>query len=288
MSDAFIDELKNNISLIIPTSSGIVEKIFQAINNEKSHASDVVKILDHDPPLTAKILQVANSAFYGSYTAIDSIQRAIVILGFNSVVEIIKKTTITHHFLGAQGYSNGLWLHSVGTAKAAQLISKRLNNDRADVTYTTGLLHDIGRIQLALFFPEKYDKVVQLASEKKCRIILAEQKVLKIDHCTIGKILCAEWKLPEDISDGIVFHHDPIEAPKGSQIQTRIVSLADYMCRKAEIGNPGDEIIPEPSSATLAILGSKSKEIEKIFDEIFQELLESKDDIEVFFAGMNE
>ena len=181
---------------------------------------------------------------------------------------------------------SGLWVHSVGTAKAAQLISKKMNYKDDGVTYTIGLLHDIGRIMLALYFPEQYFQIVQLASEKNCHIILAEQKVLGTDHCMIGKILSETWRLPENITSTIFFHHEPLSAPDDIQLNARFVNLGDHMCRKACIGNPGDEVVIEPSNAILHTLGSEPDEVQNVFEEIFQEFLELKADIEGFYAGM--
>ncbi len=286
----FIDEVKNTIESNLPASSGIIGEVIKTIYDQSSSAADLTDIIERDPSLSAEIIKISNSAFYSSISSIDSIKRAIVVLGFDTIKEIVTTVTTLKYFFSSEDSfaidRSGLWLHSVGTAKASQLISKKLNYEKSEVTYTVGLLHDIGRILLALYFPEKYIQIIQLASEKKCRIILAEQKVLKTNHCILGKMLCELWGLPENITSAIFFHHEPLLAPKDSQFNARFVNLGDYMCRKAGIGNPGDDLIIEPSSAILHTLGSKPDKIQNMFDEIFQELLELKDDIEGFYSGM--
>ena len=96
----------------------------------------------------------------------------------------------------------------------------------------------------------------------------------------IGKILCEYWGLPENITDAIYNHHEPLLAQKSDQIHSRLVNIGDYICRKAEIGDPGDEVVLRPSNAVLYTLGSDPGKIDKVLDDVYQEFLELKDDIE--------
>ena len=290
MPPEFIEEVKRRLKSNLPTSSGIVGEVIKVIYDQSSNAGDIAAIIERDPPLTAEIIKVANSAFYGSTSEITSIRRAVVTLGFDTIKELVTTvTTVQYLFdpaIGSELDRSGLWLHSVGTARASQLIAKNLGFDRPDLVYTVGLLHDIGKILLALTFPRQYTKVIRLAREKQTRIILAERKVLNTDHCMIGKVLCDLWSLPEEISAAIFYHHDPMMTPKGSQMLARYVSIGDYICRRARFGNPGDQLVMEPSPAVMHTLGAREDIIETRFNEIFNEFMASKDEIESFFAGM--
>ncbi len=138
----------------------------------------------------------------------------------------------------------------MGTAKAAQLISQQIGEERPEIAYTVGLLHDIGEILLALSFPGHYNQVIQFAAEKNCHIILAERELLNTDHCMIGKLLCDIWGLPEIIQSALTYHHEPMKNPEYSMLAC-IVSLADTICRKSQIGNPGDKVIPKPQKELI-------------------------------------
>ena len=290
MAHGFIEEVKNTVSSTLPTSSGIVGEVIKIIYDQSSSAADLSEIIERDPPLTADIIKVANSAYYGASKKINSIKRSVVTLGFDTIKELVTTVTTVRYLFSSKIASeidrSGLWLHSVGVAKAAQLISLKLNLERPDVVYTVGLLHDIGKILLALSFPEHYNSVVKLAAEKKCRIILAEHKLLNTDHCMIGKILCDIWGLPQEISSSIFYHHEPLINNESSQLLTRLVNLGDYMCRKAGIGNPGDETVSEPSSAVLHTLGNKPDKINETFNAIYNEFLKSREEIEGFYSGL--
>lgn len=291
MAPEFIEEVKRVINTSLPTASGIISEVIKIIYNKSSNASDLATVIERDPPLTAKILKVANSAYYGAGSTINSLQRAIVVLGFDTIKEITTSVSVVHYLFRTVQKDDidrpGLWIHSVGTAKAAQFISEKIGKERPEVAYTVGLLHDIGKILLALSFPEHYNRVIMLAAEKKCRIILAERKLLNTDHAMIGKILCDIWSLPEEISSSIFFHHDPMESTPGAQMLARMINMADYMCRMAQIGNPGDQTIYEPSKATWAILGLSNDKIELNYKIIFKKLTDSREEIEGFFHNID-
>jgi len=291
MAHQFIDEIKRAIETSLPASSAIVGKIIQAIHNQSTSAKDIAAIIEHDPPLTAKLLKVSNSAYYGSSSTITSLQRAVVVLGLDTLRELVTTISVINSLSAADDNSDidriGFWYHSVGTAKACQMITEITRIERSDVAYVVGLLHDIGKILLTLSFPEQYVKVIKLAEIKQTRIILAERRLLNTDHTMIGKILCNMWGLPEDISTAILYHHDPMEVPRGSQKLARIVELGDYMCRKAKIGNPGDDATPQPSRATLALLGPSDEKVKENFMKVFRALYESKQEIEEFFGTLD-
>ena len=290
MVNKFIDEVKRVIESSLPASSAMGARVIQVIIDQSSNARDVAEIIEHDPSLTINILKIANSAYYGSSTTIYSIKRAVVVLGFDTIKELISTVSFVSCFKKDKNSFGdditGLWYHSVGTAKACQFISKKTFVERPDLAYIAGLLHDIGKIMLALYFPEHFKNVIELAAEKKTRIILAEHKILNTNHTMIGNLLCDLWALPENISTAILHHHDPTGCEKDSQKLARIIELGDYMCRKAQIGFPGDEKTIQPSHATMDLLGSRPDLIENNFKWILDKLNESKYEIEEFFREL--
>lgn len=290
MSINFINELKNAISSNIPTSSNIIGEVVKTIYDKSSSVADLADLIERDPPLSARVLKTANSAYFGSSVTINSIKRAIVILGFDIIKELTTTVSVVHYFFNNPQNPEidlpGLWKHSVGTAKAAQIVSQKINQERPEVVYTIGLLHDLGKIILAISFPDYYKKVLQLVKEKNYRIILAEQKILNTDHCMMAKILCDSWNLPEELSAAIFYHHDPMMTPQGSQVLARLVNVGDYICRKAKIGNPGDDTLTEPSKAVMSFFGTTTEKINENIDPIYQEFIKSRADIEGFFLNL--
>ncbi len=287
MAVGFIEELKREISDKLPTSSGIIGEVGRVIAEPSSSANDLAEILKRDPTLTARILKISNSAYYGSAGTINSLQRAVVVLGFEKIKQMVFTTTVAQNFFAVEAEDDidrkGLWLHSVGAGTAAELITQEMRIERPDLAYTVALLHDIGKILLALLFPRRYQKIIAMAYEKRCRIILPERKILNVDHAMVGKTLCESWNLPDSISTAILYHHAPMELPRGSQNLAQIVNLADYMARKAGIGDPGDPTVIKPSPAIVSILGTKRDTLNGNFRKIYSTLVQQKNDIEIFF-----
>ena len=291
MPPRFMNELTEAIKTGLPTDTTIIGVVIKTIYNQKSSANDLAQVIERDPPLTAKILKAANSAFYGSATTINSLRLAVVILGFETIKELVTAVTMSQFFFGSNLKSGinrrGLWIHSVAVAKAAHIISTRLGIGRPDVVYTAGLLHDIGKIVLTILFPEHYDRVVSLAISKNCRIILAEQRLLNTNHCMVGKVLCELWNLPEDITNTVFSHNDLLDATGEDYQLIRIIHLSDIIARVAGIGDPGDKIVPVPSRAALSLLGSSQERIQMNYQAVLSELEAARPDIEGFFSELH-
>jgi len=292
MPPRFIEELKESIQTSIPTDSSIIGKVIKTLYTPDASANDLAQVMERDPPLTAKILKAANSAYYGSTSSVNSLKRAVVTLGFETIKELVGAVSVSHFFFETdpkvKGINRkGLWIHSVAVARAAQIIANRVGLGRPDVVYTVGLLHDIGKIVLTIMFPEHYKRVVSMAATKRCRIILAEQRLLNTDHTMVGKVLCDLWNLPEDISNAIFSHHDPAEKSSDDLQLVRLIHLSDILARSLSIGDPGDTVVPEPARSALSLLGTSQDRITMNYQASLAELELAKPEIDGFFSDLN-
>ncbi len=287
MSYDFIKEIKDSISTNIPSSSIITRQVLKKIHDRSSNANEIVEIIQYDPPLTARILRIANSTYSRAASKINSLERAVVTLGFETIREIVSTTAVSNYFTGAKTQNDldikGLWFHSVGTAKASKIIAEKLGYEQLDVVYTVGLLHDFGKFILISDYPQNYSKAINYCKINKCQIIHSEQNIFNLDHTMIGNILCDIWKLPEKITEVMLYYHDPAEIPEEKRKLAQIINLGNHICRKAEIGNPGDDQIPELSEDTLELLGEEPDEINENYNVLFEKISNQKLHIEYFF-----
>lgn len=285
----FIAELDQKISESIPTASSILGEVTKTIYDPRSSAQDLADIIERDPPITAKTIRVANSAYYGTTSRVNSLKRAIVTLGFDTVKEIVTSIAMVHYFFDPKHKSEvnrvGMWLHSVGTAYAARMIANKTKRERPDVAYTVGLLHDIGKIVMVIAFPEMYTQAVRYAHENKLYVFSAERKLMNIDHSMVGNLICGKWNLPEAITDAITYHHRKDAQTEHSEL-VKIVRLADILARKADIGDPGDWIVPEPNITDMDILGASIRDRMKNFNDLLSNLCGKKNEIGGFFSNM--
>jgi putative nucleotidyltransferase with HDIG domain len=209
---------------------------------------EVVKLLRMDPALSAEILRVSNSPLYGLSRLVDSVSHAVVVLGGDAVKRLALTVALgrfTQSFMKHRGLRR-CWEHSVACALIAEEMAEFAGQAR-DRAYTTGLLHDVGRLALLACYPNEYENLLAVASENDFDFRMTEKKLFEIDHCSAGHWLCRSWNLPPDMTEAIACHHQPGPAP-GSL--TSLVAVSDELA--AALGYGTVELKNEPRLPDLA------------------------------------
>lgn len=232
-----IDVSKNSeISSIKET----ITNILQIINDPVSGAKDLKEIIEVDPPLTVKLLKLANSAYYAPTNPITGIQEAIVTLGFDAVRELAISQKVCQLFANSDtfhGYSRlELWKHCLAVAILGKLIYRREFRKKGDDIYVCGLLHDLGLIVLDQFNHDEFQNVLSNFTKDNKNLTEVEDNILKYNHAEIAMNLCLEWEIPEDITYAIGFHHKPGEVDEEYEFITRTLYVANYVIQENKIG----------------------------------------------------
>ncbi len=224
----------------ISSIKSVVSGIIQLINDPRSTAKDLKDIIQVDPPLSAKILRISNSAFYSPQSKIDEIEKAVIWFGYNSVKELglrQKTCEIFGNNDSIEGYRRSeLWAFCVGVAMFAKLIYRREFRKRGEVIYAAGLLHKIGLIAEEQFLRKAFTKILKVVNKKKVSLFDVEEKVYGFTHATLGEHIARNWLLPEDMIYSIGYHNKPYDAPKEYFMQVATLYVASIMCHFAEIG----------------------------------------------------
>ncbi len=221
--------------LDLPSLPMVVSKIVELVDNPKTNAATLSRLIATDPGLTARMLKLANSAFYGFPRRIGTINLAIVVLGFNTVKDLgvssslVDRFNISHEVTGFD--MTGFWEHSIGTAIAARMISREGNYRVVGEAFVTGLLHDIGRLVIVRYLPQEFTEIQRLQEKKDYLLWEAEKEILGLCHAEIGGLLTRRWNLPEQIVDAIRYHHQPLLEEELSQL-TAITYFADFLTRR--------------------------------------------------------
>ena len=255
----------------LPTLPRSILKITELINNPKSSARDLARVISDDHILTARLLRLVNSAFYGFPQRISTVTSAIVLLGFDSIRNLLLTTSIFSLFSDRKKKiklkREELWDHSIGCAVAAKVIGTYLRYERIEELFVSGLLHDIGKIIEILYLPGNFVKIDSIVEDEGILIINAEERVQGYTHADIGKLLAERWNLPSKIVAVIAHHHEPFRTEIFRK-EASIIHFADILCRALSFGSGGDDKIPLIDSNIFDLLGLSFTDIEPIINDI--------------------
>jgi putative nucleotidyltransferase with HDIG domain len=261
----------------LPTLPRTVLKITELVNDPKSSARDLSRIITDDQVLAARLLRLVNSSFYGFPQRISTITGAIVLLGFDAIRNLLLTTSVFDLFRNRKNGSfirqEQFWDHSLGCAVGAKILGNHLRYDKVEELFVSGLLHDIGKIVEMIFLPDAFKEIVKLVKAENILMIAAEERILGYRHPEVGKLLAEKWNLPPKLSSVISHHHQPSEAGR-FVFEAAIVHLADILCRSLNIGYGGDAKMPALDKAAWNLLRIRSQAIESILAEINREFNE--------------
>lgn len=259
----------------IATLPEITVKVVELVENPKSTAQDLHKVISMDPALCSRILKVVNSSFYGLPGQIGSINRAIVMLGLNAVKNIAIAASLAKLFRGGDltptFSARELWTHCNTTAAAGRIIANSLKMGLSDEAFLAGLIHDIGIMVEMQYDRNKLIEVLRKvgADEKGVPtgdFVEAENAVFGASHEEFGAALCEKWKFPKSFSFVSGFHHKPMQLPAETRTLTALIHIADRFAADMGAGFRQDlvstAIAPEILD-TLKITGDRLEELRK-------------------------
>ena len=258
----------------VPTLEGVLEKIKPLMDSSNTGVEDIANIISADQVLSAKILRVVNSVFYGFPGRISSLRHALIILGFDAVKGLILSTSVFDAMLAGGFY--GLWEHSMGCAVTAGVIARKIRDPNPEEISIAALLHDIGKVIIKTELPEESSHIDETVKEKQISTYDAEREILGFDHTTVGKWLCQGWNLPDKLSDPITFHHEPNLSPSAKR-QTAIAHVANVFVRAIGFGFGGDNLVPLMNTAAWEMLDLSDSLVKEIVKEMDGKLEDAED-----------
>jgi len=231
----------------LPTLPATYQKLVECLKSPNADMDDVAQIIARDPSMTARLLKVVNSAYFGLAKPVADVARAGALLGLDRIMALVLGQGI---FSGGEapqvrGFSlEKLWAHSVATATAAHRIAIEENMDKEQVAaaFLAGMLHDIGKLVLAIGMPNEYARVIELTHDKPGACREVETLELQASHTDVGAYLVGRWGLPNTIAEAIAFHEDP-EQSTGEFGLAGIVHVADRIAHHPDAADPRSELL---------------------------------------------
>lgn len=224
----------------ISTLPEITIKIIETVENPKSTARDLHQIIKNDPALSAKILKVVNSAFYGLPGKIGTVDRAIVLLGLSAVKNIAIAASITRLFKGMQltqeFSAKDLWTHSLAVGVASRMLHKQIHKHGGDDLFLAGLIHDLGILMIRQAFPERLVEIINRVMKTGEDYCAVETEILGTDHQAFGAGLGTKWKFPRQLRAAMGYHHKTDQLAEDSRTLAQVIHLADVLCCCGRLG----------------------------------------------------
>jgi HD-like signal output (HDOD) protein len=259
-------------------------KINDAVNNPRSSTKEISEIISGDPGLTSRLLRLVNSAFYGFPSKIETVSRALLMVGTQQMRDLALATSVMSLFKGIPGHlvsMESLWRHSVACGLAARVLATvRQNEVNAELLFTAGMIHDIGRLVIYKKIPETAQEMILRCRDSKEPLYLVEKEVLGFDHSDLGRMLAQSWNLPPSLKEVLAYHHFPLEA-RLYPIETCVIHIADYIAHAIQLGDSGEQYIPpleegvwELADIPASVLSSASDQLRNEFEDVVQSLWE--------------
>ena len=198
----------------MPSLSTTAAKVLQVCNTPSPAPNDVNRVISLDPVLAGKVLKLINSAYYARRNKITSLTRAIIMLGINTIKNLVLSTAVvncvTNSAISRTIDMTAFWSHSIQVGVTARLISKKMGILAQDQEFffLAGLMHDLGKIPMNSQFPDIYDRIQEIHHTELCDICPVEKQLLGLTHCDVGQMIVEKWDLGDEIAAAFTRHHD--------------------------------------------------------------------------------
>ncbi len=225
----------------LPVLSNVVTQVLKLADDPNASPRMLEKIIERDPALTAKILRVGNSSFYGM-SQVNSIGRAISVLGMNTIRSLVIGVAY-QQILGTKTSSQKFdkmvfWKHSLAVAVGSRILMKIKQPLKSEELYVAGMMHDVGLLVLDKFAPQELDNALKVSQADRIPLHIAEQATHGFDHAEIGYLLAEKWKLNSLIANAIRYHENPNE-DSTTLLSTQVVAAANNLAYQCGFPNVG-------------------------------------------------
>ncbi|MBX3118772.1 MAG: HDOD domain-containing protein [Fimbriimonadaceae bacterium] len=263
----------------LPVLPQVVSSVIKLADDPNSSPKAMEAIIERDAGITAKILRVANSPYYG-FSHVSSIGRAISVLGLSTIRSLV--TAVAYQQLISSRASSQnfckleFWRHSLAVATGSRILAKIKNPSKAEELYSAGILHDVGMLVLERFSPAEFDSAIKNSHTDLMPIHEVENFMFGFDHAQVGGLLAEKWSLPPVMSHAIHYHHSVGDDPQYKET-TAIVSIANTMAHQCGFANNMPKLEARYDETALELLGLPEGQLEVIKNVMIQEIERAQD-----------
>ena len=257
----------NERAINLPAFPRVVNDILETLEDDNATLGALVQFVERDPVITARIVSIANSASMGSRhgSQLRDVNMAVSRIGLARVKEIVLTVSMAE-FAHKSQVASSFWEHSVAVAVSAQELA-RFTHVSSDYALVAGLLHDIGKLWMARFYPLEFQMVRSTVDCSERGILDVERQYFGMDHCEISGILANRWGLPAPVVSAVRHHHDP--SPVLSEKLVDLTHVAEVFCNALDLtGSEGNQVPSFCEAACIAIGFDWNQDINSLFGKI--------------------
>lgn len=275
IAQTLIDDLSPIVS-----PPDVMLKVNELMRDERASIEDFAAVVIRDPGLTARLLRLVNSPYYGMPQRIDTVSRAVMLLGMSELQKLVCSICAVETFSrmsSAVTNMNAFWRHGVYTGLMAQAIARRLRVLHPERLFVSGLLHDIGTLLVNRRYPEIAEETIRASRGDEHLLRALEQQELGFDHAQLGGLMLVNWRLPVSISDAIGHHHAPQDAVT-APVDAAILHVADTIANFSGTGSFCEMVSPagDFDRGALTALGLPVDfDADELMDEVDRQFVET-------------
>jgi len=245
-------------------------KLKETLEDPRSSFKEFSAIIVNDPALSARLLKIVNSLFYGLENEIDTISDALGVIGTEQLAQLVLATSVTAQFSGMPQELMSMdqfWKHSIACGVTAKIIAAWHGERNLESYYLAGMLHDIGSLIIYKKFPAEAEKVLERCKKNKELLFDVEREIFGASHARVGGELLKGWGLPSLLYEPVFFHHRPNKAQDNPLI-TKIIHVTDSMVDEMSLGSSGEVIANPVKPKVLQELGLSELPVKQFEEEI--------------------
>ncbi len=258
------------------------------VNDPNCNVDEIGHVISQDPDLTVRLLKLVNSSLYGFSTKIDTVSRAVLVVGLKELQHVVWASSAVETFSKlppAQVNMAGFWRHSIFSAVVARILAKERDVLHPERLFVAGLLHDIGRLLIYTERPIEAKQILDFeAQNPEANIIDLESEALGFDHAEVAAALMLKWNLPYGLCEAVRYHHQPSRA-KEHLLDASIVHVANIIAHALESGEEENELKQRISPTAWELLEIPENKIKRILHDAVMQFLET---LELLLPGASQ
>lgn len=259
----------------LPSLPGIFSQIVSIMGDPNSNSKDFADVIILDPTLSARLLKLVNSSFYGFRHKIDTISDAVSIIGTKELHALVLSMSVIKSFKNIPEDFVDLtsfWLHSISCGIVARIIAEEKKFPETERFFIAGLLHDIGRLVIYKYLSGHAYKAFCRANELGEPLFQSELSVFEYDHAKLGGALLRAWKLSKVLIDMVQFHHLPKKSQNKREVS--VIHLADFLVNAMKIGSSGERMVPSIDPEVVRFMDVAPNFLEALFEKTEMQIIE--------------